>query len=451
MIEVSEAVASVLREASPFEPQAFPLSDALGLVLAENIHADTDSPPFDKSLVDGFAIRLADCVTLDSLEPRPSGSGVFKDVLPLADGRGSLRSQPLPVIEIVSAGQMPKRVLDQRAAIQIMTGAPLPVGAEVVVPVEHTVSSTAAAVGESAPGLASSATLLEQTLVSVPIKVASWKPGTNILRQGASTKRGDLVVAAGSELRPQELGALAEWGRALVLARRRPRVAVLATGDELVPIAQTPGPGQIRNSNEAMLCAQIRRAGADPIPLGIARDERSHLRERIELGLQADLLVLSGGVSMGDKDLVPSELAAAGVRQVFHKVNVKPGKPVWFGVHDTSPKSRTLVFGLPGNPVSSLVCFELFVRIALRQLMGFSTAEPTAVGACLTQPHTTKGERPTYQPARLEWRADGPSVTAIPWVGSSDLRATVSANAMALFPIGDRTYEPGSRIEVIAW
>ena len=406
MIEVCEAVSVVLREAIPFEPQAIPLADALGLVLAEDIHADADSPPFDKSQVDGFAIRLQDCAT------------------------------SLPVIEVVSAGQIPKRVLDQPAAIQIMTGAPVPVGADAVVQIEFT-SSQADAAG--------------QTLVSIPNKVASWKPGTNILRQGMSTRSGDLVVAAGSELRPQELGALAEWGRVLVLARRRPRVAVLATGDELVPIEQTPGPGQIRNSNETMLCAQVRRAGADPVPLGIARDERAHLRQCIDAGLQADVLVLSGGVSMGDKDFVPSELSAAGVRQVFHKVNVKPGKPVWFGVLDKSPTAHTLVFGLPGNPVSSMVCFELFVRPALRRLMGLSPAESTAVKARLVQSHTTKGDRPTYQPARLEWRDDGPTVTAVPWVGSSDLRATVAANAMALFPIGNQTYAAGNIIEVIAW
>jgi len=200
-----------------------------------------------------------------------------------------------------------------------------------------------------------------------------------------------------------------------------------------------------------MLCAQIRRAGAEPIPLGIARDERAHLRERIVAGLQADVLVLSGGVSMGEKDLVPSELSAAGVQQVFHKVNVKPGKPVWFGTLEKSPTERTLVFGLPGNPVSSLVCFELFVRTALRRLMSFAAAEPVSVKARLTQAHTTKGDRPTYQPARLEWRSDGPAVTAVPWVGSSDLRATVAANSMALFPIGDQAYDAGSVVDVIAW
>ena len=406
MIEVSEAVAAVSREATPFVPQPFLLADALGLMLAEDALADADSPPFDKSLVDGFAVRLAD------------------------------GAQPLPVIEVVAAGQVPVAKLDRTAAIQIMTGAPLPIGAEAVVPVEHTSHRV------DADG---------RMLVSIPTHVATWKVGTNIVRRAASTKQGDLVVSAGSELRPQELGALAEFGHSSVLARRRPRVAVLATGDELVPIEQTPGPGQIRNSNETMLVAQIRRANGEPVPLGIARDERSHLRERIERGLQADVLVLSGGVSMGEKDLVPSELSAAGVRQVFHKVNVKPGKPVWFGVCDISPNRHTLVFGLPGNPVSSMVCFELFVRPALRRLMGVAPAESSVVTARLTAPHTTKGDRPTYQPAQLEWRSDGPIVTAVPWVGSSDLRATVAANSMALFAIGDHTYEAGSAIEVIAW
>jgi molybdopterin molybdotransferase len=406
MLSVAEAIEAVLQEAAPFAPALLPLSEALGLVLAENIHSDVDSPPFDKSLVDGFAVRL------------------------------NVLQAELPVLEVVSAGQVPTRSIVEPAAIQIMTGAPIPVGADAVVPVEVT----------------SERTVSDKTrLVSIPVNVASWKPGTNIVRQGASLKRGELVVAAGAELRPQELGVLAELGHATVPVRRRPRVAVLATGDELVPVEQTPGPGQIRNSNETMLCAQIHRAGGEPVPLGIARDEPAHLRERIASGLQADVLVLSGGVSMGDKDLVPSELTASGVRQVFHKVNVKPGKPVWFGVQECRVANGCLVFGLPGNPVSSLVCFELFVRPAMRRLMGFERVEPLAVKARLTQAHTTRGNRPTYHPARLEWLADGAVVTTVLWVGSSDLRGTVAANAMALFPVGDRTFAAGEVVDVIVW
>ena len=411
MLSVSDAIAAVLNATSPLVPESLPLAETLGLVLAEDIYSNTDLPPFDKSLVDGFAIRLS-----------------------------SFQSE-LPVLEIVSAGQVPTRQLDQAACIQIMTGAQLPIGADAVVPIEHT-SPRSDANGKM--------------VVTFSSNVATWRSGTNIIRRGAALKHGELVVISGSELRPQELGALAELGHANVRTRRRPRVAALATGDELVPIDQTPGPGQIRNSNELMLCAQIRRAGAAPIPLGIARDERAHLRERIEAGLQADVLVLSGGVSMGEKDLVPSELAAVGVRQVFHKVNVKPGKPAWFGVLDKSPTanspvSRTLVFGLPGNPVSSMVCFELFVRPALRHLMGYAAAEPTPIKARLTQAHTTKGDRPTYHPARIEWHPNGPTVTAVPWVGSSDLRATVAANSMALFPAGDQTYKTDSIVDVITW
>ncbi len=412
MLSVSEAIAAVLQTASAFEPQPMPLAESLGLVLAEDVHSNTDLPPFDKSLVDGFAIRLRD-ISAES------------------------ESSSLVVLEVVSAGQVPTRKLtDEVAAFQIMTGAPLPVGAEVVVPIELTAEQV------DPDG---------DRVVSIPARVATWKLGTNIIRQGAALKRGELVVASGSELRPQELGALAELGHALVLTRRRPRVSVLATGDELVPVEQTPGPGQIRNSNETMLCAQIRRAGGEPIPLGVARDERSHLAERIAVGLQADVLVLSGGVSMGERDFVPSELLVAGVRQVFHKVNVKPGKPVWFGVLDKSPTERTFVFGLPGNPVSSLVCFELFVRPVLRRLMGFEPAELQTVKARLTQAHTTKGDRPTYHPSQLEWHSDGPCVTAVSWVGSSDLRATVAANSMTLFPVGDQSYEAGCTVEVISW
>lgn len=406
MIEVSEAVTVIAWESRPTEAQFMPLAETLGLVLAEDVRSDWDSPPFDKSVVDGFAVRREDA------------------------------RSPLPVLDVVSAGQVPSRALDQPGTIQIMTGAPLPDGAEVVVPIELTKSRTG-----------SNGTIL----VEFPSAVTTWKVGTNIVRRGASTRKGDLVVAAGFQLRPQELGALAELGRAKLNVRRRPQVAVLATGDELVPIEQTPGPGQIRNSNEVMLCAQIQRAGATPVPLGIARDERAHLRERIQTGLQADVFVLSGGVSMGDRDFVPSELAAAGVRQIFHKVNLKPGKPLWFGVFDRSDHRRTLVFGLPGNPVSSFVCFELFVRTALRKMMGIEPVEPIHVQARLSEPHATKGDRPTYQPARLTWLTDGPSVTAVPWVGSSDLRAIVSANAMAIFPVGNQTYEAGTLIDVIEW
>ena len=230
---------------------------------------------------------------------------------------------------------------------------------------------------------------------------------------------------------------------------------MLATGDELVSIDETPGPGQIRNSNETMLCAQLRRAGADPVPLGIARDNREDLAAKIREGLQADMLLLSGGVSAGKLDLVPSELAAAGVREVFHKVQVKPGKPIWFGVHGdekiavNSRQRPRFVFGLPGNPVSSMVCFELFARTAIRRLMNNTPAEPSTLTARLTEDFHHTGDRPTYHPAKLKQTAEGPRITPLPWQGSADLRATADATALAVFPAGDKSYPIGSVIEFV--
>jgi molybdopterin molybdotransferase len=401
---VEEALVAILEHVTPLAPQPVPLSEALGLTLAEAVVSDADSPPFDKALMDGYAVRSVD----------------------VQGGKAVLR-----VIEEVTAGHMPFKPLGLDEATRIMTGAPLPEECDCVVRIEH------ARGGDSGK--------------TVTLETTDTQPGTNILLQGAVMRAGDAVLPAGRTLRPQELGALAELGRHRVMVRRRPVVAVLATGDELVPVDQTPGPGQIRNSNETMLCAQIRAAGAEPLPLGIARDERSHLAERIRAGLKADVLVLSGGVSAGKLDLVPSELAAAGVREVFHKVDVKPGKPVWFGVHEAAEDGRTLVFGLPGNPVGSMVCFELFTRTALRALMGIEPAEPTCLSARLAIEHVHRGDRPTYHPSRLAWTADGPRVTPVPWQGSSDLRATVDACAMTIFPAGDQTYPAGTPVNVIPW
>ncbi|MEX0717656.1 MAG: molybdopterin molybdotransferase MoeA [Planctomycetaceae bacterium] len=452
MLSVPEALAAILAEVRPFDPERVPLHESLGLVLAEDVAAAEDSPPWDKSLMDGFAVRAAD----------------------VAAGRGEWR-----VLEEVTAGRVPSRPIGEGEATQIMTGAPLPDGADAVIPVER--------VEYDAPGatmrLADAATMSHASSVvgtAHPTK-PSIVAGTNVIRRATVFATGDRLVTSGTLLRPQELGLLAEIGQARPLVRRRPRVAVLATGDELVPVDETPGPGRIRNSNETMLCAQLRRAGAEAVPLGIARDEPGHLRAKILAGLECDALILSGGVSAGTKDLVPGELARAGVRQVFHKVRLKPGAPLWFGVGEgvTSSAERPgrsqrpgrwaagtseeetrnsslvtrhfspLVFGLPGNPVSSFVCCELFVRTALRRLMGIEPAEPQPVSAALGQVHVARGDRPTYHPARLAAEETGWVVHPVRWHGSSDLRATLDANALAIIPAGDREWNAGERIDVL--
>ncbi|MBI1345909.1 molybdopterin molybdenumtransferase MoeA [bacterium] len=403
MIELSAALDTVCRTVAPFPAEPCSLESCLGLTLANEIISDIDSPPFDKALMDGYAVVAADVAT----------------------GTATLN-----VIERITAGQVPTQVVTSGTAIQIMTGAPLPQGADAVVRIEDT--------------------KLDGVVVQIVGKPVAAE--ASVIRRGTSLKVGETVLAAEVRLTPSRIGALAELGQAQVAVRRAPRIAVLATGDELVPIDQVPGPGQIRNTNEAMLCAQIRTAGAVQVPLGIARDNREDLAAKIQQGLQADILVLSGGVSAGKLDLVPSELSAAGVREVFHKVNMKPGKPVWFGTFTPPETGRTVaVFGLPGNPVSSMVCFELFVRTAVRRLMGSEPARPAAISATVLNVFRHRSDRPTYHPAEITWTATGPQVRLLPWQGSSDLRATVSANGMAVLPAEEQLFQPGDRVDVVSW
>jgi len=402
MLTLDAARELILRTIERAAPTAVPLDDALGRIVAEDIRSDVDSPPFDKSLMDGFAVRACDVAT----------------------GTAELR-----ILERILAGMLPTMPVGPGEATQIMTGAPLPAGVDAVVRIED----------------------CELAGDTVRISVAGLRPGTSIIRQGTNLKAGAVVLAAGTRLQPAHIGTAAEIGRSHLLVFPRPTVAVLATGDELVPIDHTPGPGQIRNSNEAMLMAQIAAAGGMPVPLGIARDQRVELRAGIERGLLCDVLVLSGGVSAGAADLVPSELAAAGVRQVFHKVELKPGKPIWFGVQARAEGGRCYVFGLPGNPVSSLVCFELFVKLALRILQDRSPAIPEAVDARLTHAHQQPNDRPTMHLAQLTHTTTGPEVSLVPWHGSSDLAATIHANAMAFLSGEPRDYQPGDLLPTTPW
>ena len=404
MISVAEALEFCLAEAArltPFPSEELPLDESLDRLLAEDIVSEIDSPPFDKALMDGFAVRSGDI---------QSGA--------------SLR-----VLEEITAGKVPTKPVELGTATRIMTGAPIPQGSDAVVRVEESEFDPASSL--------------------VRFSISQIALGESILKRGASLEKGSKVLASGTLLRPQEIGVLAELGKAIVRVRKRPNVAVLATGDELVPISQTPKPGQIRNSNETMLAAQIKRSGGLAEKLGIARDERTHLAEKIDAGLKCDLLILSGGVSAGTRDLVPSELANAGVREIFHQVNVKPGKPVWFGVKDAAD-SPCLVFGLPGNPVSSMVCFELFARPVIRCLLGYESPHPDLIAAQLVGEFHSRGDRVVYHPAFLEC-SQVATVKLIPWIGSADLRATANANAMAILPTGNVTYESGTLLDVIPW
>jgi molybdopterin molybdotransferase len=404
MLTVSEALALVAQRAHNRPAAEVLLADALGLVLAEDVAADVDSPPHDKSIVDGYAVVASD----------------------LAEGDARLT-----ILEEIVAGNVPSRQVTSGTTTRIMTGAPLPGGADAVVMIERSevFPSPAAPLGEAR------------------LQATGLTAGQNILLRGASFRQGEVVLRTGAVLRPIEIGLLCEVGRVAVRAIAKPNVAILATGNELVPHGELPGPGQIRNSNGPMLAAAVRRAGGEPIELGIGRDDRDELRRAIQAGLSADVLVVSGGVSAGVLDLAPEVLAELGVERVFHKVRIKPGKPLWFGVLKTAHAAK-LVFGLPGNPVSSFVCFELFVRPAMAALAGRGFAGLTTCQAALTKPFVHRGERPTYHPALLRHTKAGSTVEPIVWRGSADLRGLSAGNSLAHFPAGDRTFTAGEKVEV---
>lgn len=406
MLNVADALARVLSAVTVSSAELTPLDQCLNLLLATDLKTPHDSPPFDKSMMDGFALNT----------DRTAGT----------DARVVLK-----VLETITAGSIPTQQLTPGTAARIMTGAPMPSGADCVVPIEKTLFD------ESKPD-------------RVSIHPADIEFDRNVLRQGVSARQGTMLMSSGTVIQPQHIAVLAEFGMAQIPVFRRPTVSVLATGDELVPVSAELTPGRIRNSNEPMLAAQIARANAVPVPLGVARDNRDDLRTHISHGLKSDFLLLSGGVSAGTLDLVPSELEAAGVRQIFHKIDMKPGKPLWFGVLD-KPEQTCWVFGLPGNPVSSMICFELFVRSAIRRFSGWKNPAPQTRRAVLTETVIVKGDRLTYFPCALARDESKLLATPVAWGGSADLRSTADANGMCPLPPAAEPYQAGASVDCISW
>ena len=410
MLSVADALNLILQQVQEGTSEPVPLNQGLSRILSGSLTVPNDSPPFDKALMDGFAV-----VVDQTPPPSPATELAFLK---------------FDVCETITAGQTPSIVLRPGLAARIMTGAVLPEGCNCVVPIEQT------RFDETRP----------QT---VTIAASVMFPDANLMRRGTAAKAGSVLLPAGTRLQPQQIAALAEFGYSSLNVRRKSRGAVLATGDELIAVDQPLTAGKIRNSNEPMLLAQIEASGAIPISLGIARDHESALRAGIEEGLKHDFLLLTGGVSAGILDLVPKQLTAAGVKELFHGVHMKPGKPLWFGQRDRD-ESRCLVFGLPGNPVSSLTCYELFVRPAVVKHSGARIPAPQ-LSAILTDRVSVKGNRPVYQPVFVSLESGSLTARPVPWSGSSDLRATVDANGMALMLPDRKSYETGDRVDVWLW
>lgn len=410
MIDLADALALIEQTATPLPPRRQRLLDACGRALAAPVVADVDSPPWDRAMMDGFALRGDDVV-----------------------GEGGVVE--LDVVVDLAAGDVTAVEIKPGACGRIMTGAPIPPGADAIIPVELAIDGTGSAHAGS----------------KVRLRDERFRAGQHIARQGAAFRRGQDVLPAGTMLGAGAVGLAAEAGATHVIAMPQVRVAILSTGSELVPADAVPAFGQTRNSNGPMIAAAVRLLGAEPIPLGIAADKPEAIRAAVAQGLAADVLVLSGGVSAGDLDLVPEIFRRCGVGKVFHKVRLKPGKPVYFGILRRSHAAPTLVFGLPGNPASTLVCFDLFTRPAIHILAG-RPREQWHLPHCrarLTAATKAAPGRPVYLPCTLVRSGDGLDATPLPWTGSSDLVGLAQANGMISLPADGGRYEPGDEVEVI--
>ena len=414
MLSVAEALDRVLAGVPVLPAETVPLSLALGRVLAEPVVAGREIPPWDNSSMDGYAVRAADL-------------------------RGASPANPvtLTVVGEVAAGTIAREGIGPAQAYRILTGAPLPSGSDAVVPQEEVERDG------------------DRVVFTRPAE-----PGAYVRPRGEDIRPGDRLLEPGTELRPAALGVLAALGQARVRVYQRPRVAVLSTGDELVAPDAPLGPGQIPDSNSYTLAGLAADAGAVPQPLGIARDRREELVERLRQGLDADVLVSSAGVSVGDRDFVREAIEALGARLDFWKVNMRPGKPLTFGRVGGRAGGRSadradgrvgdcLFFGLPGNPVSCMVTFELFVRPVLRRLGGHRVLERPRVRAQALQRIDNPGSRPGYLRVRLEPVAGG-RVGARPtgMQGSAILRSMLLADGLAVVP-GDTHILQGGEVEVI--
>lgn len=388
----------------PGSTERIELARLCGRVLAEPLRADADQPPFARSIRDGFACRAGEAST-----------HAF-----------------LPVAGATQAGEMPSRALPPEAAWEIMTGAPVPAGADAVAMVEH----------------------VEQ--VSGRVRLVSprtLKPGENVVAKGAQARAGEQLLPAGTVIGFAQIALAASCGSTHLAVFARPRVAILTTGNELVPTDAAPGPGQIRNSNAPMLAAMVAAAGGDPWILPTAADSAEALDQALGEAVKADLLLISGGVSAGKYDLVEPALARIGARFHFTGVRIQPGKPTVFGELPRSADGDAYqlpFFGLPGNPVSSAATFLLFARPVLSALAGRGDRNPRFALATLGAAAASKTGLTRFLPAHCDFGASAdstPEVKPIPWQGSGDVGAMARANCFLVVP--EQDLAPGAIVRIL--
>lgn len=392
MVSIEEALRIILEHTAPLHDEEVPLLQAVGRIIAEEIRAPWDLPPADCSAMDGFAFRHAAV---------PSG--------------GSMR-----VAGFVPAGGVLSVPVAPGEAVRIMTGAPLPAGCDTVVPFEE--------VKEEAGRV---------------LLVRSIKAGSHVRLHGENVRADDLVIAFGTILHPAEIGVIASLGRARVRVYRRPEVAVLATGDELVEAGTVPGSAMIVNSNSYSLAAQVMEAGGNPVMLGIARDDLAATQAKLCRGLAADCIMTSGGVSVGDRDFVKEAIAALGGEVKFWKIDIKPGKPVAFAVVQGKP-----VFALPGNPVSAMVAFEQFVRPAILKMSGRRGILRPVVRGIMTAALKNTGDRPHVINCRVSCHDGRYLVASTGEQHSANLITMLAASGHVRLAPGE-SVQPGDEVEVM--
>lgn len=388
-----EARSLILDRVAPLGPERVSISAAPGRILSEDIRSPWDMPRMDNSAMDGYAVRSADCAAPVSLR----------------------------LVGVRAAGEPPVTTGPPGTAVRIMTGSPIPEGCDAVVPFED-----AAEEGDHV-----------RILHGV-------RPRAHIRFRGEDVRAGERVVPAGTVLRPPEIGMLASFGRAFVPVYRKPRVAVLSTGDELVELGEALSEGRIINSNSLSLAAAVEEAGGVPVLLGIAPDDREILKRKVEEGLGADALVTSAGVSAGDRDFVREILGELGVERVFWKVDIKPGRPFAFGVRDGRP-----VFALPGNPVSSLVTFEVFVRPALLRMGGDPDPVKPPVKAVLGEPIRKKAGKAHFLRVRIAVEGGRYVARSSGDQHSGILKTMVQANGIAVLPAEKTAFDAGESVDVM--
>ena len=395
LLSYKEALEALLPQVPSPVSARTPLLSSLGKVLANSVSADRDLPPFDKSFMDGYAVRSEDALSAPV---------------------------QLKIIGIVAAGSSSLPAVGQGEAAQIMTGAPMPPGADAVQMVEKTRA-------------------VDGSLVELTEAV---RPGQNVSFRGTEVKCGDVVLPKGRPVRAADIGVLATFGKTEVEVLKAPTAVIVSTGDELVGVDQKPSFGQIRNSNGPMLWALCQELRVDAEVFPAVRDDRAEISEVIDKALESDLVLLSGGVSMGEYDYVNRVLEERGVDLLFHKVAVKPGKPICVG-----RKGSAMVFGLPGNPVSAFVTFQLFVRPSVRKWMGFDSSSLSRVDATLLKDVKQKPGRTFFKPARTFWREGRFEVEPVETKGSADLAGFCHANALLIMEADCSLLPQGSRVPVL--